>query len=212
MYQVFERLTGLLGNAYQDALAHWRRKQGLHATTIDLGVVLGVGFLEENKEERVGENTKSWNFTGIREKELHAVVQAAITGESTNGEKIPPQIITGLATGGMVALAGQQFPWWSNDAKFAHVKHVDTHQACPDVDQDSVQLQSLLSQATSVDAAAEVVSTALVKKLAKSMMVDIQDIEASRPISSYGVDSLLAVEVRSWIFTEIRRIFRCLIC
>jgi len=45
---------------------------------------------------------------------------------------------------------------------------------------------------------------ALLRKLAKSLMVDVEDIETTKPISRYGVDSLLAVEIRSWIFTEIQ--------
>lgn len=65
-------------------------------------------------------------------------------------------------------------------------------------------LSALLSQASSVDAAADIISVALVQKLARSLMVSVDDIEVSRPISRYGVDSLLAVEIRSWLFTEVQ--------
>lgn len=140
----------------------------------------------------------------MNEKEVHALVQAAITGESIRSEKVPAQLITGLGTGGMANLAGFKIPWWFNDAKFAHVRNVDTHQVTLETEEDTLQLQSLLSQATSFEAAAEIVSIALVQKLSKSLMVDVEDIEASRPLSRYGVDSLLAVEIRSWLFTELQ--------
>ena len=41
-------LTSATGNTYQDALAWHRRAQGLPAVTIDIGIVLSVGFVAEN--------------------------------------------------------------------------------------------------------------------------------------------------------------------
>lgn len=93
---------------------------------------------------------------------------------------------------------------------------------------------ALLSQAANLEEAVDVVSDVLVSKLAKSLMVatggyfffflctmnpslcvqeqitnlcvrtPTEDIEVTRPISGYGVDSLLAVELRAWIFSEIK--------
>jgi len=34
------------------------------------------------------------------------------------------------------------------------------------------------------------------------MGVAAENIDLSRPISNYGVDSLMAVEIRSWLFTK----------
>lgn len=55
-------------------------------------MVLGVGFLaEETTEARIHENTKSWSFIGIREREFLGILQAAITGESIPGAPpVPP--------------------------------------------------------------------------------------------------------------------------
>ncbi|KAF4251493.1 hypothetical protein CNMCM8980_006766 [Aspergillus fumigatiaffinis] len=172
--------------------------------SIDVGMVLGVGFLADNTEERVHDNTKTWSFIGIREKEFLGMVQAAITGVSIKGQPVSPQLVTGLGKGGMMAQAAEKYPWWFNDAKFAHLVQVDTHQVGQTKDEDSAQLQALLSRVTTMDAAAEIVCTALIGKSAKSMMMPVEDVEASRPVSSYGVDSLLAVELRGWIFTELQ--------
>lgn len=193
------------GNSYQDALAHYRRNKGLAACSIDVGMVLGVGFLaEDTTKTRVHDNVKSWNFLGIREREFLGTVEAAIRGESLPGIEIPPQLITGLGTGGMMAHGAEKYPWWFKDAKFAHLVQVDTHKVAQEDGEDATLLSSLLAQASSMDQAADIVSDALIKKLAKSLMVSAEDIEATKPVNSYGVDSLLAVELRTWIHSEIK--------
>lgn len=75
-------------------------------------MVLGVGFLaEETTEARVHENTMSWSFIGIREREFLSIPQAAITGISIPGAPpVPPQLITGLGTGAMMAQGAEKYP------------------------------------------------------------------------------------------------------
>ncbi|KAI1253816.1 putative secondary metabolism biosynthetic enzyme [Eutypa lata] len=193
------------GNTYEDALAHHRRGLGLPACSIDLGMVLGVGFLaEESTENRVHDNVKSWNFLGIREREFLGVMDACIRGESQPGVPVPPQLITGLGTGGMMAHGATKYPWWFNDAKFRHIVHVDTDRVVEADGGSGPPVGALLSQAANLEEAVDVVSDVLVSKLAKSLMVATEDIEVTRPISGYGVDSLLAVELRAWIFSEIK--------
>ncbi|KAF3058249.1 Lovastatin diketide synthase LovF [Daldinia childiae] len=193
------------GNTYQDALAHHRRKLGLNACAIDVGMVLGVGFLaEETTDDRVFENMQSWIVIGILEKEFLSILQAAITGESFNGARMPPQVITGLGTGGILLHGAKEEPYYYKDAKFAHLGEVDIHQLAKVTHEDTVQLRVQLTQASSLEQATDVVTNALVKKLAKSMMIAAEDIEVTRPVSSYGVDSLLAVELRAWIYSELQ--------
>ncbi|KAI1468109.1 putative polyketide synthase [Daldinia caldariorum] len=201
------------GNTYQDALAHHRRNLGLSACAIDVGMVLGAGFLsDETTDDRVLENMQSWIVIGISEKEFLSILQAAITGRSSNsssssdddGARVPPQVMTGLGTGGILLRGAREEPYYYKDVKFAHLAEVDTHQLARATHEDTVQLRAQLAQAGSIEQAADIVAEALVKKLAKSMMISAEDIEISRPVSSYGVDSLLAVELRSWIYSEIQ--------
>jgi hypothetical protein len=64
--------------------------------------------------------------------------------------------------------------------------------------------QNQMSQISSISAGAELVSTALGAKLAKLMMVAAEDIDMGKAISTYGVDSLTAVEIRAWSFRELQ--------
>jgi acyl carrier protein len=53
-----------------------------------------------------------------------------------------------------------------------------------------------------VDEAAEVVCTVLMAKISVLLMIPLEDIKASRSMSEYGMDSLVAVEMRNWLLRE----------
>ena len=57
-------------------------------------------------------------------------------------------------------------------------------------------------QAATVGERAEVVVQALAKKLARSLSMVVDDVDSSKPLFDYGVDSLVAVEIRNWIGKE----------
>ena len=50
--------------------------------------------------------------------------------------------------------------------------------------------------------ASSVVSDALVKKIAKALSIPGEDIDTSKPLHAYAVDSLLAIELRNWFAKE----------
>src|SRR5277367_6666966 len=101
------------GNTYQDALAHYRASMNLPAAAIDLGMMLGVGYVAESssstnepKQTSVVANLKNLGLVGIREEEFLAILAAAIKDFGKAGTNIPCQVITGLSTGGMMRQNG----------------------------------------------------------------------------------------------------------
>ena len=64
-------------NAYQDALALHRRARGQVATSIDLGWMYDVGVAADKWQHMF--KLRSSGFEGMREHELHIVLEAAIT-------------------------------------------------------------------------------------------------------------------------------------
>ncbi|OBT45611.1 Type I Iterative Polyketide synthase (PKS) [Pseudogymnoascus sp. WSF 3629] len=139
-------------SSFQDALSHYRAAQGLPAVTLDLGVIVGAGFVSENEGART--SLKRQGYADIHVEELMAILQSAIT--RSGGE-----IITGLYTReildsklGQTAPTGD-IPFWFRDPKFSHLLPRD-------------------------------------------------DINSDRPIAAYGVDSLVAVELRNWMLREMK--------
>ena len=68
----------------------------------------------------------------------------------------------------------------------------------------TAEIQAYLRDVVDLNATVELVCDTVAQSLAKSMMVLVEDIETSRTISSYGVDSLVAVDLRSWLFKELQ--------
>ncbi|KAL1634456.1 Type I Iterative PKS [Diplodia intermedia] len=189
------------GNTYQDAIAHFRRSLGLAATSINLGVVLGVGITAERGE--ILSYLKTGAMIGIHEQEVLAVIQAAMAG------RLPGQAVVGLATGGLLAQNGHDDPFWFGEARFGPLRVFDTQELARGAGggggaDSSEELRAALAVAGTVAEATDAVCAALMAKLAKAMLMELEDLDAARPANSYGVDSLVAVEIRAWVFKEVK--------
>lgn len=186
------------GNTFQDAIANHRRAHGQSATSINLGVVLGIGITAQRGE--ILSYLKTGAMIGIHEQEVLTTIQAAIAGQ------LPAQVVVGLATGGLLKQNGHDDPFWFSEPRFGPLRIYDTQElgVAKGGSSDDEQLQTLLGEAKTMAEATEAVCTALVRKLAKAMMIEVEDLDSSRPANSYGVDSLVAVEVRAWIFKEVK--------
>ena len=183
------------GNTFQDALAHHRVSQGLRAMTIDISWLLNAGFLAEH-EEHV-ENVKNLGIQLIRENEIHALIAKAMKGAMYDQSPIPPQVISGLPNEGI-----QENWYWIHDGKFALLRN--QNKSKQEEKTSSVPLRNNLMQAKDLSEAIELIRQALVDKLARLMMIPTEDVDPTKPPSAYGVDSLVAAEVRNWIAHEIQ--------
>lgn len=218
------------GNTYQDALAHYRQSLGLTAHTIDLGAVSGMGWLEENKEG-VTQATTMMAGLAISKEQCFQLIKSAMTGYSQASHRMPTQIVAGIGTGvsdlpssncfrystnfhrqGLnkhnLATGGTtEYSWLNDFARFAYLRRLDDAISTDQIlssDASTLDLQSSISAATTIQQATDVIASALCAKLAKSMIITADEIDVSRPISSYGVDSLAAAEMRSWFFRELK--------
>jgi len=195
------------GNTFMDALAHHRRRQGLSATSIDLGLILDVGFVAEREGTS---NLKKWESAGLAETEYLLLVSAAIRGvlpASAQGPRyaLPTQIITGLATGGHVAARSLDEPFYFSDARFKHLVKAEVSEGLlDDAAGEAVSLQQSLAASTSTAQAAEIIGEAVRHRLARVMEKNPENIDLGKPFHAYGVDSLMAVEVRNWLAKEMR--------
>lgn len=184
--------------AYEDALAYHRRACGRHATTIDLGLMRDIGVLAETG---MTDAFREWEEPyGIREGEFLALLERVIDRD-TAGAALP-QVVTGLATGGSVAQAGISTPYYFDDARFSILARTGLGDGGSSAGGHDVPAHALIGQAKSLQEAAGFVLAALVKQVAKMLHTDVSEIDTSRFLHSFGIDSLVAIEIVNWVMKE----------
>ncbi|KAF2273799.1 reducing polyketide synthase [Westerdykella ornata] len=192
------------GNTYQDALARYRRSQGLKAISVNLGIMRDVGILAETGTSG---NIKLWEeVLGIREPVFHALMKSLITQEQKRSpETYPVQVCTGLGTADILVTHGLARPDYFNDPRFGPlaVTSVDVS-ASAEANGSAVSLAARLSKTSSKEQATEIITEALVEKTADILQMPASEVDPSRPLYRYGVDSLVALEVRNWITREMK--------
>lgn len=196
--------------AYQDALAYYRRSRGLKAVTIDLGIMRDVGVIAE---QGATDYLKEWEEPfGIRESEFHLMIKKIIASEQTttaataHNADTPPQILTGFATAETAQKANIRRPFYLDDPRFSILAKTGlVNQPSPSSAPNcTLALRDLLSQAPTITDAARAVTDAMVGRVARSLQTETSEIDQAKPLHSYGVDSLVAVEIANWVFKEVK--------
>ena len=181
-------------NAFLDDFVQYRAAQGLPAASIDIGAVEDVGYIAENKSTRKFNIDHFGRENMIRGKELLALVKAAICNYGQDCDW--RQTVTCLDV-----RPGSRLPPWTADPRFSHlVRRIasSSSQVAQATGGASSSMKQLLQAASSAQDAAVIVCKELIRKLAGILMVPVDDISASEPLTAYGGDSLAAIEVRNW--------------
>ncbi|KAF5639068.1 polyketide synthase [Fusarium sp. NRRL 52700] len=201
-----------VGNTYQDSLARHRVALGLPGVAVDLGMILSVGFAAENQESMA--NLRQEGFNAMREDEFLALLDMLCDPHgkySTNDNRESQassfaQIAVGLEAPATLRIKGIPEPAWMTDPLFKHLYQIrgeGDHEGEGDGEGSATSCSTLLPAAASLADAAEIVSAAIVQKLCKALSSSERDIDVSKPLHSYGVDSLVAVELRAWFMKEV---------
>lgn len=191
------------GNTFQDALAAFRTSQGLNASTINLGSVSNVGWVAENRSSMRTHNATL--FEHLREDEVHNAIEFLIDTRyrKTDHNALPrSQLVLGLPTAQMCQQNGIPPPTYLNYSLFTHLRTTASAKATETNEQKTISTAALLA-ASNKDDAVTVVSNGLVKRL--STLLDIPFSEVDPHKFGFGaIDSLVAMEFRSWIVKELK--------
>ncbi|KAH8426353.1 beta-ketoacyl reductase [Aspergillus melleus] len=164
------------GNTYQDALARYRVSQGQRAISFNLGAVPDAGYLVADADKLATDPSTCHPIVGIR----------------------PPSHWAHLEE---VSFELSQ-PFWQ------HMHHiplpadetgdlVNTHGTKPG--KQAKDVVTKLAAATSVNESTELVREALAARITSLLGMAGGQLDVHRPMHSYGLDSLSAIEVRNWV-------------
>ena len=192
-------------NTYQDALARHLVTQGQKCISLDLGLVLSVGFASENPESI--NSTRQFGYRAIHERELHALLDSLCNPAWAVCDPLASQIVTGIEIPDPSKdKYARNNAVWAQRPLFCHLQRLNASQVTAVQNSDADTNYEALFQAAAGVAAKAVpgVVNVLKEKLAKTLSIPVQDIDAQRPAHTYGIDSLVAVEIRYWLAKEMK--------
>lgn len=190
------------GNTFQDALAHYRVNLGEKATAIDLGIVLSTGFVAEN--QRIMDHLMGLNlFSPISQDELFALFDLYCNPSMKLMDPVQCQVTMGLELGHDQRSKGWDVSVVWQQPLFRQLQEmVSAGTSISNTKEQDQDLKAQITGATSLASAAATISEALRTKISRVLGISRDQITLDSRVESYGVDSLVAVELRNWLAKE----------
>ncbi|KAH7330434.1 reducing type I polyketide synthase [Rhexocercosporidium sp. MPI-PUGE-AT-0058] len=187
------------GNTYQDGLANYRCSLGENATSLDLGLVLSEGVVAENSKI-MDHLMRREMFLPLTQEDVLALLDFHTSQPSVNTKS---QVVTGLDLPAKILARGGEIHSSMYQPLFRHMHQIkySGYSQVRNTEQ-ALDYKSLFVAATSLEEAAHIAAEGLRQKLSKMLGIAEENIELSHRVESYGVDSLVAVELRNWLAKE----------
>ncbi|KAL3421601.1 polyketide synthase peptide synthetase [Phlyctema vagabunda] len=191
-------------NMFMTALAAQRKCRGLAASVIDVGVIIDNGYtareLSFERQKIMRRELGMW----ISERDVYQMFAEAIhSGHPQSSED--PEIVSGLHVADQVEATKSN---WYNNPRFGFCVQQESDSGLEGFKTSRGPVKAQLLAVSSKDEAFEILKTSFTSKLQDILQLDsdgLGDPELMLESSSYdlGVDSLIAVEVRSWFISEL---------
>ena len=192
------------GNTYMDELVRHRALRGEKATTINLGWVQSEGAVAENPSLVPFFSTNEY-MSSVSITELHALLDYYCNPNLDIDGLFSRHVITGLSTPAAATLESgpRDLPWFRKRT-FRHLLQtsLEKGQVGSSTSGTVANYASMFLEAATIEDATRVVTTALVQKLSKALSIPQEDVDTSKPLHTFGVDSLLAVELKNYFTKE----------
>ncbi|KAH7032562.1 uncharacterized protein B0I36DRAFT_265553 [Microdochium trichocladiopsis] len=208
-------------NGYLNTLARQRRRRGLAASTFDIGRVAGIGYVETAGQAVMDQLTR-FGLMAINETEFRQMFAETIyAGFPSASDKtgIPEAVVTtGIRT--IRDDEDIQGPWFENP-RFSHCI-IEAKGAEEDTSaqgkKNTLPVTEQLARVTTKEDALEVLkgnglglvtnecrfTECFSSKLRIILQLSEGALDPEAPLVELGVDSLVAVEVRSWFLKELK--------
>ncbi|KAM0133546.1 hypothetical protein ACHAO1_006203 [Botrytis cinerea] len=189
------------GNTFLDAFAQYRETLGLRANSVDLGLIEDVGYVAEQEGFDARFDKRQW--TPVTENTLRKILSYSILQQD---EKAPIN-----ASSSTQLIAGIGFPLpedsdLSYEGRFGYLfqsaaggnKDGGSSQGDETIEAFRMMRKSGADKAALAKVCVEVIAAQFTKILRLET-----EMETAKPLISYGLDSLAAVELRNWIRIEL---------
>ncbi|KAH7350679.1 hypothetical protein BKA65DRAFT_243259 [Rhexocercosporidium sp. MPI-PUGE-AT-0058] len=193
-------------NSFSKALINQRRERGLAGSVIDLSRIAGVGYVDrEVKSLKMSEKQlkRLMNVSmPMSEPDLHQVfAEAIVSGRPDSGLK--SELISGIRT---LTIEEDSRVYWAAQVKFSHFVRIQEQVGDEKGSKVTrIPVRKLLQAAKSPEQVLTILRNAFIAKLNASLNLSSDDsIDGNTPLIELGLDSLVAVDVRTWFLQELK--------
>jgi acyl transferase domain-containing protein/aryl carrier-like protein len=201
-FVLFSSVTSLIGNpgqanycaanAFLDALAHYRRALNLSALTINWGAIGEVGYLARHGE--VSEHL-----------ERHGLAPLSIANAT---EMLEHLLQRNTVQAGVINIDWQKWGRFMPEAaaspRFSHLIRANRdQQAMNDQGEGGGSLLNLIL-AAKPEERQQALAARLCEQVARVLGAAASELDTEQPLTSFGLDSIMAVEMSHWIGNELK--------
>lgn len=195
------------GNTFKDALAHHRISLGEKAVSIDLGLMVAEGVIAEN-EVLLANMRRLGHLMDISQEELIALLDYYCDPALPLLTHDQAQILVGLETPAAVLAKGIDLHHSIHRPVFRQLFRMSSSaESAESADSLEQKLErnraGVLRRAATDEEAGELVAGWFVAKLAQVLGLDVGDVDPDKPVPAYGIDSLVAIDLKNWFAREI---------
>jgi acyl transferase domain-containing protein/aryl carrier-like protein len=201
-FVLFSSVTSLIGNpgqanycaanAFLDALAHYRRARNLPALTINWGAIGEVGYLA--RHGAVSEHLERQGLAPLSIADATAMLEHLLRRDS--------------AQAGVISIDWQKWGSFMPEAaaspRFSHlIRANQDQQAMNDHGEGGGTLLDLIL-AVKPEERQQALAARLCEQVARVLGASTSELDIEQPLTSFGLDSIMAVEMSHWIGNELK--------
>ncbi|KAH8592110.1 putative polyketide synthase [Bisporella sp. PMI_857] len=221
-FVLFSSYLGIMGsygqsnysssNTFLDAFAQYRQERGLPATVMSIGPVEDTGFI--SRTQTVLDNLKATSARLITEQDFLDYLQLAISNpEKTRAPQTPkssfasycnPRHFIHAMECSLPITHPQNNVIWKRDPRMAIYRNIEQVATDSQAGEAIDALRHFLASATAdprrfdEEESVALLAHEILKRVSTLLMKGEDEIDTSQTLTAIGVDSLVAIELRSW--------------
>lgn len=189
-------------NSFMSSLIRQRRSRGLVGSIISPGPILGVGYVSQAASKLREQLDEAMGCYNTSEQDLHELfAEAILAGRPQAGRN--PDIIAGFKKASPKKQPGIR---WYQTAKVWHF--IDSQDSVFSDDDGSLgnvtraSMREKLASVTTATESASIIEAEFIAEVASRLLLPEGSISRESSLPELGVDSIIAVELRSWLAKE----------
>ncbi|KAL6236739.1 polyketide synthase dehydratase-domain-containing protein [Aspergillus navahoensis] len=195
------------GNTFMDALARYRLARGQKAVSIDLGMMIDEGVVAAN-QSLLASLRRLGHLMELRQEELMALLDYYCNPDLP---LLPPdnaQVIVGIQLPSEMIAKGFDLHHSIKRPIFSHLfqmapRHLSASASAPLSSPHAIDRPATLKAAPTQEEATSLVTEWACAEVSHVLGLSVSDIDPAKPIHVYGIDSLVAVDLKNWFEREI---------